>query len=98
MLSAHMDCVEPCDGIQPQLKDGVITSAGDTILGSDCKSGIVPILEALRRVREETLPHGEILVVFTVAEEGGLNGAKISTRKKSGPILAMLWMEVVRRG
>ncbi len=76
MLSAHMDCVEPCDGIQPQLKDGVITSAGDTILGSDCKSGIVPILEALRRVREETLPHGEILVVFTVAEEGGLNGAK----------------------
>ena len=76
MLSAHMDCVEPCNGIRPQYKDGVITSAGDTILGSDCKSGIVPILEALRRLQEEKLPHGEILVVFTVAEEGGLNGAK----------------------
>ncbi len=99
MLSAHMDCVEPCDGIQPQLKDGVITSAGDTILGSDCKSGIVPILEALRRVREETLPHGEILVVFTVAEEGGLNGAKnIDPEKIRADLLAMLWMEVVRRG
>lgn len=72
MLSAHMDCVEPCNGIRPQYKDGIITSAGDTILGSDCKSGIVPILEALRRLQEEKLQHGEILVVFTVAEEGGL--------------------------
>ena len=76
MLSSHMDCVEPCSGIRPQLKDGVITSAGDTILGSDCKSGIAPILEALRLLQEEKLQHGEILVVFTVAEEGGLNGAK----------------------
>ena len=76
MLSAHMDSVEPCAGIRPQLKDGVITSSGDTILGSDCKSGIVPILEALRQVQENRIPHGEILVVFTVAEEGGLHGAK----------------------
>jgi tripeptide aminopeptidase len=76
MLNAHMDSVEPGSGIRPQLKDGVITSAGDTILGSDCKSGIVPILEALRQLREENLPHGEIVVLFTVAEEGGLHGAK----------------------
>lgn len=76
MLSAHMDSVEPCAGIKPQLKDGVITSSGDTILGSDCKSGIVPILEALRQLQEKKLPHGEIIVVFTVAEEGGLHGAK----------------------
>ena len=76
MLSAHMDSVEPCAGIRPQLKDGVITSAGDTILGSDCKSGIVPILETLRQLKEQNLPHGEILALFTVAEEGGLHGAK----------------------
>ena len=76
MLSAHMDSVEPCAGIRPQLKDGVITSSGDTILGSDCKSGIVPILEALRQIQENNLPHGEIVVVLTVAEEGGLHGAK----------------------
>ena len=76
MLSAHMDSVEPCSGIRPQRKDGVITSAGDTILGADCKSGIVPILEALRVIQGEKMPHGEILVVFSVAEEGGLNGAK----------------------
>ena len=76
LLSAHMDSVEPCAGILPQLKEGVITSAGDTILGSDCKSGIVPILEAMRIIQERALPHGEIVVALTVAEEGGLNGAK----------------------
>lgn len=76
MLSAHMDCVEPCVGVRPSLKDGVISSAGDTILGADCKSGIVAILAALRRVQEEKLAHGDLIVVFTVAEEGGLHGAK----------------------
>ncbi|SDF64616.1 M20/M25/M40 family metallo-hydrolase [Sporolituus thermophilus] len=76
MLSAHLDCVEPCAGIEPVLKDGIITSAGDTILGSDDKSGVEAIMEALRVLREKQLPHGDIQVVFTVAEEGGLNGSK----------------------
>lgn len=76
MLSAHMDCVEPCGGIEPQLKDGIITSVGDTILGADDKAGIVAILEALRIIAEQKIPHGPLQVVFTVAEEGGLNGAK----------------------
>jgi len=76
MLSAHMDCVEPCGGVEPQLKDGIITSVGETILGADDKAGVVAILEALRIVNEQNIPHGPIQVVFTVAEEGGLNGAK----------------------
>jgi len=76
MLSAHMDSVEPCGGIQPQLKDGIITSVGETILGGDDKAGIVAILEALRIVKERHIQHGPIQVLFTVAEEGGLNGAK----------------------
>jgi len=76
MLSAHIDCVEPCAGIEPELKDGVIVSKGDTILGSDDKSGIVPILEALRVIKEQKIPHGDIQVVFTVSEEGGLHGSK----------------------
>lgn len=76
LFTAHMDCVEPCGNIQPVLKDGIITSAGDTILGSDDKSGIVAVLEALRIVKEQNIPHGNIQVVFTIAEEGGLNGSK----------------------
>jgi tripeptide aminopeptidase len=76
MLSAHMDCVEPCGEIQPKLENGIICSAGDTILGGDDKAGITGILEALRLINENNIAHGDIQVVFTVAEEGGLNGAK----------------------
>lgn len=76
LFTAHLDCVEPCAGVKPVLKDGIITSAGDTILGSDDKSGVVAILEALRVIKEQNIPHGNIQIVFTVAEEGGLNGSK----------------------
>lgn len=76
MLTAHMDCVEPCGGIEPQLKDGIITSVGETILGGDDKAGIVAILEALRVLREDNIPHGPIQIIFTVSEESGLSGAK----------------------
>ena len=76
LLSAHMDCVEPCAGVEPIVENGIIRSAGDTILGGDDKSGVVGILEAVRVIREQKLPHGDILVLFTVAEEGGLLGAK----------------------
>jgi len=76
LFSAHMDTVDPCLNIEPVLHEGVITSAGPTILGADDKSGIAPILEALRTIKEQRISHGDIQVIFSVAEEGGLNGAK----------------------
>jgi len=76
MLTAHLDCVVPCANIKPQIKDGIITSDGTTILGGDCKAGIVPILETLRVLKEDKLPHGDIQVVFSVCEELGLAGSK----------------------
>lgn len=76
MFSAHMDCVEPCAGVEPKLENGIITSAGNTILGADDKAGVVAILEAMRVIKEQNIPHGDIQVVFTIAEEGGLNGSK----------------------
>jgi tripeptide aminopeptidase len=76
MLSAHLDCVEPCGGIKPCLKDGLITAAGDTVLGADDKAGVAAIMEALRIICEDNIPHGAIQVIFTVAEESGLNGSK----------------------
>lgn len=48
LLSCHADTVMPGKGIEPVLKDGVIRSAGDTILGADDKAGIAEMLEALR--------------------------------------------------
>lgn len=76
MLNAHMDCVQPCAGIEPVLKDGVITSAKDTILAADNKAGVAAIMEAVRVITELKVPHGDIQVIFTVAEDGGLDGAR----------------------
>lgn len=76
LLAAHMDTVEPGRGIQPVLADGVFRSKGDTILGSDDKSAVAVILEALEVLREKGLPHGPLELLFTVAEEVGLLGAK----------------------
>lgn len=77
LLSAHMDTVEPAAGVRPLLRDGVFTSAGDTILGADDKAGIVEIIEAIEAVREAGIPHGPLEVAITVCEEVGLAGAKL---------------------
>lgn len=76
LFSAHMDTVKPGNGIQPIVQDGIIRSGGDTILASDDKSGVAGIVEALRTVREHNLPHRTVEVFFSIAEEGGLKGAK----------------------
>lgn len=70
MLAAHMDNVEPCQGVSPIAIDGIVRSSGNTVLGGDDKAGLVTILEALRQVNEQNIPHGEIQVVLTIAEEG----------------------------
>lgn len=76
MLSAHMDRVEPGQGIRPRIENGIIRSSGDTILAADDLAGAAAILEALTVIKEQKISHGPIEVVFTIAEEGGLNGAK----------------------
>ncbi len=74
-LNAHMDTVEPGKGIRPEFRDGVFVSDGTTILGADDKSAIAIIIEAMRVLQENNLPHGPIEVVLTTCEEIGLLGA-----------------------
>ncbi len=76
MLNAHLDTVGPSAGIEPVIEDDTVRSAGETILGADCKAGIVILLAALRRLQEEQLAHGELVIVLTVAEEVGLVGSQ----------------------
>lgn len=76
LLSAHMDTVSPAGGVQPQLRDGVFRSAGDTVLGADDKSGIAQIIEAIEYLQENDIPYPDLEVVITVAEEVGLLGVK----------------------
>lgn len=76
VFSAHLDTVEPGRGIVPVVSDGVVRSAGETILGADDKSGVAAIFEVLARVREQGRPHVPMRVLLTTGEEMGLCGAK----------------------
>ncbi len=76
LLAAHMDTVEPGIGKKPVLDGDYIKSDGTTVLGGDDAAGIVCILETLKVLKERNLEHGDLQIVFTVAEEGGLFGSK----------------------
>jgi len=76
LFNGHMDTVDPGRGVKVLFNDGVFTSDGTTILGSDDKSAIAILIEVMKTIRERDLPHGPIELVFTVCEEIGLSGAK----------------------
>ena len=76
VLSAHLDTVVPGVGVEPVVEDGIIRSKGDTVLGSDDKSGVAAIVEAMRTVVEQNIPHPAVQAVFTVCEEIGLLGSR----------------------
>ena len=76
MFNSHMDTVSPGVGIKPSVKDGWIVSDGTTILGGDDKAGVASLIEAIRVLKEDKLPHGDIQFVITAGEESGLAGAR----------------------
>lgn len=76
LLCAHMDTVVPCEKVTPVRDGDIVRTDGTSVLGGDDKAGVAAILEAVRIVRERGIPHGPIDVLFTIAEEQGLIGAK----------------------
>ena len=76
IFTAHMDCVQPCEGVEPVITDGVIHTDGTTVLGGDDKVGVAAIIEALRCLHAQSEPHATVKVIFTVQEEVGCCGAK----------------------
>jgi tripeptide aminopeptidase len=75
LLCAHLDTVEVNGAIEPVLVDGGWENANDTILGADNKAAVAVLLEVARRASIEGSPVG-LELLFTVAEENGLRGAK----------------------
>lgn len=75
-FSAHFDTVEPNPDVKIIIEDGIIRTDGTSILGADDKAGLSAILEAIRIVVEENLPHGQIQLLLSVCEEVGLLGAQ----------------------
>ncbi|MBW7459150.1 M20/M25/M40 family metallo-hydrolase, partial [Paenibacillus sepulcri] len=69
--------------IKPQIDaDGYIRSDGTTILGSDDKAGLAAMMEAIRVLQENNLPHGPVQFIITAGEESGLVGARALDRSK----------------
>jgi tripeptide aminopeptidase len=76
MMSAHMDTVVPGRGVKPKVEGDIIRTDGSTVLGGDDKSGCAVIIETIRCLREQSIPHAPIDAVFSICEEVGLLGAK----------------------
>jgi len=76
ILCAHMDTVTPGKGIKPVIKDGIISSESDTILGADDKAGIAAIIEIIQTLKDNNIDHGDLEIIFTISEEGGLKGSR----------------------
>ena len=71
----HLDTVAEPGAIEVELVDGVYRSRGDTILGADNKAAVTVLVELA--ARRAALPgRAGVELVFTVAEEDGLRGAK----------------------
>lgn len=91
MFCAHIDTVPHEGPIRVVLdEDGVYRSAGDTILGADNKAAVAVLLEMAARAAAEP-PAVGLELLFTVAEEQGLLGAKAFDqsllRSKAGFVL-----------
>jgi tripeptide aminopeptidase len=87
------DIILPDDATQvlstsrsPYLKNhigsDIITASGNTLLGSDDKSGVAVIMQAAQYLTDnKNVKHGDIKIVFTPDEEVGKGVAKIDMQK-----------------
>jgi len=76
MMSAHMDTVVPCENVRPIVEGDIIRTDESTVLGGDDKSGCAVIIETIRCLKEQNIPHTDIEAIFSICEEVGLLGAK----------------------
>ena len=78
LLSAHMDTVQPGIGKKAVFtEDGTIISQGDTVLGADDLAGIVEILEAVRFLQRNSIPHRDVEILFPIGEEFYVKGTNV---------------------
>lgn len=75
LLMAHLDTVAPTAELRPIVKEGMIYSSGDTILGADDRAGVAAICTLIAELERTGQPHRPLEVVFSVGEELGMLGA-----------------------
>ena len=77
LFCAHMDTVPLTAAIDPVRREGGWENANDGILGADNKAAVAAMLEIARLLAlPGATPSIGIELLFTVAEETGLNGAR----------------------
>jgi len=81
LINAHLDTVRSGVGIRPRIRRGIVYSDGKTILGADNKAGVAVMMEVAKALTKDNIPHGQIDLLFTVAEEIGLMGSKFLDRR-----------------
>lgn len=82
LFCAHVDTVRPGKGIKAIRENGRIRTDGSTVLGGDDKSGVAEIMQGIRQIVQSGQDHAPIEILFTVAEEVGLLGAKYFDKGK----------------
>ena len=76
ILTAHIDTVSPGINKKAILESNLIRSDLDTVLGADDLSAVASVLEALKVIKENNIPHKDIEVIFFVAEEPFAKGSR----------------------
>lgn len=91
LLCAHMDTVQPTEGLDPKLDGEIVRTGGKTILGADDKAGVTAILAALQEARSRQADHAGVEVLFTVQEEIGSFGCRAFDVKKARSRMAFVF-------
>jgi tripeptide aminopeptidase len=72
---AHLDTVPPTAPLEAVVVDGVIRNAAPSIVGADNKAAVAVMLDAVRTLVVDRIPHAGVELVFTIGEEQGLVGS-----------------------
>lgn len=74
--------VEAHPYLQSKIGDDIITASGLTLLGADDKAGVAIIMDlAEQLMRNTTIPHGKIRILFTPDEEVGRGVEQLDMKK-----------------
>lgn len=73
--------------LKEKIGDDIITASGTTLLGADDKAGVAIIMDlAAFLMANQSLPHGEIKLLFTPDEEIGRGVDKVNLKKLGADI------------
>jgi tripeptide aminopeptidase len=79
---AHMDTVQPAEGIKVQEQDDYLTSSGNSILGADNKASLSAILYSLKSLIEDGVtPDCEVLLTVREETDGGIKDFDLTKLK-----------------